>query len=168
MSILIKKACVSNLKEVHHVMDTCTQWLVLQNLKHWVNAYPLETLKGKIAKNIVYLIQENQKVIGTISLSKKRTLYYTDADDQYWQEPKAEAIYMSGLAVLPKQMGKGYATKLIEYAEEKNRQKGIKFLRFDAVAHYKSLIQFYQKKGFEIVRKRKAYEYEHYFFEKCL
>jgi GNAT superfamily N-acetyltransferase len=168
MAFFIDIASESDIENIYKVMSSCTDWLKNQNMKHWINAYPLEKVKDRVGRGMVYKITEENEVIGTISLSSEKPFYYKEDDDKCWENPSENAIYISGLAILPDHMGKGYATKLLDFVEKKCKNENIKYIRFDAVSYYEKLIEFYKKRDYKIVRTRVTGQYESHFFEKCL
>lgn len=169
MTISIIKAKQSDIKEIYKIMDSCTEWLSNKKLDYWEGVYSLEKLKRRINKNIIYILRDNSKIIGTITLTKERSSYYTDKDNEYFKDPNGKAVYILGLAISPKYMKKGFATKLIEYAENRTKQEGIKYIRFEIFSNDIDLTKFYQNRGYVIVGTRKIIPLcEFHFFEKCL
>jgi N-acetylglutamate synthase-like GNAT family acetyltransferase len=164
MTFSIFQAQLSDAKNIYKIMEVCTKWLSRKNLNHWVGVYSLEKIKNNINQNTVYLIKENEKIAGVVTLIKEKPFYF-----KCWKDLKAEGFSVVGLAVDPKYMKKGCATKLIEYAENKAKQEKIKYIRFHANSHDEDLTEFYKNRGYEIVGTKKVMNrYEYHFFEKCI
>lgn len=164
MTFSITQASPSDSKDIHKIMSSCTKWLSDKGMDHWIGVYSFEKIKERINWKIVYFIRENEKTVGTITLIKEKPSHF-----KCWKDLNAEGICIMGLAVDPKHMKKGYATKLIEYAENKAKQENIKYIRFDAISEYENLIKFYINRGYKIVgTKQITNTYKGHFFEKCL
>jgi len=147
MTNLILKATASDLEVVLHILSSCADWLSQQGMNHWNGAHTKERVMKRLQDNAVYLISDNGIPIGTITLSSNPPFYYNYTDDKFWKEPDASAIYISGLAVLPSHHGRGFATDLLSFAEDRTRESDI---------HYK------------VVGKRLTGNTESNFFEKEL
>lgn len=168
MNSFVKKAELSNAKEVLHILSSCTKWLLDQGMDHWVGAHDLEKVKKRIREKEVYLLYEKQEPIATITLSSNPAFYYKEEDKNFWKNLNAISIYLSGLAVLPKYQEKGCASKLLAFAEKIAIERKTKYVRFDAVCHYKGLIDFYINRAYKIKGQRLTGKTQSYFFEKEL
>lgn len=167
MKHVILKAQPGNWNAVFEILSACADWLSGQGMSHWQGWYTKERVQQKVQESDVYLIYEDNTPVGTISLSTNPPSYYTDSDRNFWSDTNAPAMYVSGLAVLPSKHGKGLATSLLNFAEEKAREKGIRYIRFDTVSHHKELTVFYLKRGYRITGKRMGRSGELSFFEKA-
>ena len=74
--------------------------------------------------------------------------------------------YPGSLAVLPEYEHKGLGSRLVEHVEKRASEKGVKYVRFDAVANNQALTNFYLKRGYKTVGKRRTRDTESNFFEK--
>lgn len=167
MAKLIKKAKESDWKIVLEILTSCTDWLSQQGMGHWEGVNTKEGVIRSIKENTVFVLFDNEKAVGTITVSDKRPFYYKE-DYSLWEEPLASAVYISKLAVLPDYHRKGLASELLQFVENKARKKGIYYVRLDAVAHYKKLTDFYLERGYKIVGKGVFGNIEGNFFEKSL
>ncbi len=175
----IIKAKINDWKKVLNVLVVCGNWLIAKGMYNWQDpktkksVWTKERVKVRILEKEVYLIYANKKPVGTVTLSMEPSFYYEESDKDFWQDRKARAIYLSGLAVLPLEHHKGLATKLIEFAEVRTQKRRIKFIRFDTPVFYekymKWFIDFYLELGYRIVGQRKTPGgHDSYFFEKFL
>lgn len=135
-------------------------------MDHWDRAHNERRTRKKIVESDVFLMYDNEAPVGTVTLSSNPPFYYRRSDNEFWENSNSPAIYISGLAILPNHQGKGLASKLLDFAEETTREKGIKYVRFDAVVHYENLTKFYLKRGYKIVGGRLTGKVESDFFEK--
>jgi len=159
------KAQEEDVLKVRHILVTAAQWLSSQGMDHWLPWHSEERVRHRIKTKEVYLLTDD---IGTITLSDRAPFYYKPDDDAFFQEPAAPALYISGLAVLPSHHGQGLASRLLSFAEETAIDRGISFIRFDAVAYYQKLTKFYVDRGYTLVGNRIAGKEESNFFEKHL
>lgn len=166
MAHILKKAEESDWKLVFNILSSCANWLFQQGMRHWQDSYAKEDVIQRIKEKDVYLLFIDEKAVGTITLSYKRPSYHKDYP--FWEEPLASALYISMLAVLPDYHGKGFGSELLQFAEDKARQSGVHYVRFDAVANYKRLNDFYSKRGYKIVGKDVFGDIKSNFFEKSL
>lgn len=162
----IVKATPKDIDAVFYVLSTCTKWLSEKGMKHWEKGYTFEKVQERLRKKEVYLAYEGKDAVGTISLSNNPDSYYTNLTKRFWADRNATALYVGGLAVLPKHHGKGLAKMLLKFAEDTAREREIEYVRFDAVSNYKELIRFYLKRGYKIVGKEPGKIAESTFFEK--
>ncbi len=149
----IRRATKKDAETILNILVTCANWLAENDMNHWLGAYSIEGVSKRIETMEVYLAtNELKEPVGTIALTNHSPDYYVGVDT-YWLDSTSPAIYIKGLAVLPKHQGKGIAKTLLQFAEEKTKEKRIKFIRLDAVANYNELTQFYLKRGFKLVGK---------------
>ena len=168
MTHSIKKAALSDWKIVFDILSNCAEWLSQQGMKHWQGAHTKERVMKRIRDKEVYILYENNLPVATITLSPIPPFYYGEDDKKFWKEKNAPAVHISGLAVLPNHQGRGLATELLNFAEEKAKDGNIGYIRFDAVSYYMQLNKFYLGRGYRIVGKRMTDNVASNFFEKIL
>jgi len=169
MEYLIKKAEESDWRLIRDIYVSCTEWLSKQGWKHWERSSHLnsrEKVIQRIRENDVYILFVDGKAVATITLGYEHPSYYKDYT--FWEEPFVPAVYVSRLAVLPDYHRRGFGSRLLEFAEDKARQKGIFYVRFDALADYRELVDSYLRRGYKIVGKDFFVRTEGNFFEKRL
>jgi len=105
-------------------------------------------MSEKINTQEVYLLKIDQTPIATISLSTKPISYYTPKDINNFSQPLQKALYISSLAVDPKFQGKGVGSKLMNFADEIAKKRGLKYIRLDCRKEYVELVNFYKNRGY--------------------
>jgi GNAT superfamily N-acetyltransferase len=148
------KAEESDWKLISDIYASCTEWLSKQGMRHWENVSyrnSQERLTQRIREKDVYVLFFDEKAVGTITLSYQAPPYFKGYS--FWEDSSASAVYISKLAVLPDYHERGFGSELLQFAEDKARHKGIHYVRFDAIASYKKLNDFYSKRGYKIVGK---------------
>ncbi|MDH3494897.1 MAG: GNAT family N-acetyltransferase, partial [Acidobacteriota bacterium] len=90
-----------------------------------------------------------------------------DADPEYWDDvPHEDSSFVHRVAVRRKYAGKGLARKMIEWAKNRARDEGKRFLRLDCADRPK-LREVYEKMGFifHSVKRRSPYNVIRYEFD---
>ena len=168
MTFTIRKATLEHLEDLFHILDSCTDWLSRRGMDHWQGAHTRERIRTRITEKNVFLAVDTDKFVGTITLSLNPPQYYPENSTINWKDPTASAMYISALAVLPSYHGKGLASLCLSFAEQQAKEKGLHYVRFDAIAQYTELTTFYVQRGYTLVGKNLTGAVESNFFEKCL
>jgi len=110
--IEIVKANKSNLLEVLYIIRECSRQLIEKGAKYWYNslADSLE-ISTDIELGFIYLIKYNYVPVGTITLKFL---------------PERESLQLERLAIFPAYQKKDLGQKLIEFAKETAKKKGVK------------------------------------------
>lgn len=145
----IRQVGAEALDSVWSIIDSCSDYLVGIGHSHWKDYYTKELIEQKLNSRKVYLATLNNEDVGTITLDTNPVDYYSESDLNTFAEPQAEAIYITALAVRPESQNTGFASKLMTFAEEEARQRGIRYIRFDCKASYKELVTFYEKREYK-------------------
>ena len=85
-------------------------------------------------------------VIGCITISNLMDEeYYPDS----WLTPNGNNIYIHKLATHPDHQGKGYAQKLMTFAENYSKENKYKSIRLDTFSQNKRNQDFYEIRGYK-------------------
>ncbi len=150
-------------KIIWKIVHTCAIWLSQKGMDHWIKYYTAQRIKNKTKTTAVYTITIGTKTIGTISISKNPPDYYDAPIFESYKEAKAQAKYISMLAILPKYHNRGFGSHLMHFAENLAHKEGAKYIRLDVVKEDKELNIFYKKKGYLLTY---ADEEMHYYEKK--
>lgn len=146
MTLKIKKAETTDSATIYKILSLCGEHLATNlGLTHWFPPYPKEFIEKNILERDVYLVYENEEIIGTFTLGITPVANY---DLTRWQNPSSKAMYLNRLAILPSLQGNGLGNWCMEQIEAIACQNGCKALRFDAINHPK-LLTFYKKLGYQ-------------------
>lgn len=147
----IRQASEQDFDSVWGIISTCSDWLVEKGHDNWARYYSRDLIAKKLQNQEVYLLSSvDGRVVGTVTLDDKPVDYYTTEDIAAFDEPEAAALYVTALGVIPAEQGKGYASWMMEFVEDKARERGLKYIRFDCRARYMEAVRFYEHRGFRV------------------
>ncbi len=89
-----------------------------------------------------YVVRSGQLAAGTVSLQW---------EDELWGDAGRDAGFIHRLAIRDQFHGQQLGRAIIDWAEERAKEKGLKSLRLDCPASNKGLIAYYQSQGFSQV-----------------
>lgn len=147
----IERAQESDIDSVWGIVEACSEQLVTFGHDHWSKYYSKDAIGKKVKDHEVYLKYIGNRPVGTMTLADTPVEYYEPKDMSSFAEPEADALYVSALAVLPEFQSKGIASELMTFAENRAKEMGLVYIRFDCRALYVDLVQFYRKRGYKVV-----------------
>ncbi|MBD3208529.1 MAG: GNAT family N-acetyltransferase [Candidatus Nealsonbacteria bacterium] len=107
-----------------------------------------EFVEKQIKRGEYFLVEKEGKVVGIISLRQRQN-----------------KMHIETIAVKNGSQAEGIGTKLIDFAKEHTKQKGLNVLRAYSFYEYKS-VDFYLKRGFNLLSKPGRYKnHKYYRFE---
>lgn len=136
--------------EIPHILNitkACAKSMINQGIYQWNEHYPSqEAFERDIARKELYVLEVNNKILGTIVIS-------TYMDEEYlpikWLTTNQRNIYIHRLAVHPEEQKKGYAQKLMDFAEDYARKEGFASVRLDTFSQNSRNNTFYQARGYQ-------------------
>lgn len=144
-----RRADVQDYGSVWVVISECSKWLADQGLNHWSKYYTPELVQKMIKHKEVYLAEDGNACVGTITFDRRPPKYYEEEHyDQMFSEPTAPAGYIVAVGVQPGLQGKGVAGRMLQFTEDLAKQQGLKWLRIDCRIEVPGLVDFYKKRGF--------------------
>jgi|GEM_PF-1391239 len=145
----IVRATEKDLDTVWGLIEKDANWLSKEKgFSHWSSYYTKDVMKKKLLSEEVFLINNDRKVVGTVTLDQRPVEYYITTEISSFKDRQASALYISALAVDPDLHGQGIASDLLLFAEEESKKRKIKYIRFDCRAEYQELVHFYEKRGY--------------------
>ena len=112
----------------------------------WNEHYPsLKRLEEDDARRELFVLEDNRQIQGIVVI--------TDfMDEEYhpvsWLTETGKNLYIHRLAVHPSAWGKGYARKLMDFAEEFARNNQYESVRLDTFSQNKRNQKFYESRGY--------------------
>ena len=142
----IRKAKTEDIETILSIISACTKDLISKEIFQWSQEYPnKEAFENDLAYNWLYIITENTKTIGSISITPHMVKEYNSVK---WLSKTSNNLYIHRLAVDPKMQGKGCAQKLMDFAENYGRQNNYESIRLDTFSKNTRNQKFYEQRGY--------------------
>ncbi|MFD2587533.1 GNAT family N-acetyltransferase [Croceitalea marina] len=143
---MIRRAKISEISDIMAITRECAAFMMAKGIYQWNEHYPSkEGFLLDIKRNELYVLKSEKKVIGTIVIS-------THMDAEYipikWLTENKNNCYIHRLSVHPDFQGKGYAQKMMDFAENTARQNGFLSVRLDTFSQNKRNQKFYKTRGY--------------------
>ncbi len=131
------------------LLKCCGEDLRNKQIYQWNAHYPsLEVIEKDIALQQLFILKNNDKIIGTIVLSPVMDREYKDIN---WKDLNQKALYIHRLAIHPSAQQKGHAQHMMDFAETFACENKYQSIRLDTFSKNKRNLQFYTQRGFEKV-----------------
>jgi len=112
----------------------------------WNEHYPSKNaFEEDIERGELYILEEAGGLLGTIVISTLMDNEYRPID---WLTPNGKNIYIHRLAVHPDFQGKGFAQKLMTFAEDFAISNNFVSVRLDTFSQNKRNQKFYEARGY--------------------
>jgi len=144
---MIKKVQKSDVEELLKITKSCAKHMIEKGVFQWNEHYPSkEVFLKDIELSQIWKLEVKNEIVGIIVLTEIE-------DDEYenvkWITKNKLNLYIHRLAVHPKFQGKGYAQKLMDFAENYARENKYKSIRLDTFSKNTRNQNFYQKRGYQ-------------------
>ncbi|MCK8523591.1 GNAT family N-acetyltransferase [Aquimarina sp. D1M17] len=144
---MIRKALISDLDKIVALARACAQAMIEKGIYQWNEHYPTkERFQKDIELEELYVFEEEDEIIGTIVLTEIM-------DDEYvpvkWLTNNTNNLYIHRLATAPKCWGKGYAQRLMDFAENYGREHQYQSIRLDTFSQNSRNQKFYETRGYQ-------------------
>ncbi len=158
---MIELAKLDDILVLENIIDEAKTYMKENNIDQWQDGYPnADTLKNDIAKNQLYALKDEGKIIGLFAMIDYEKTYEYIEDGKWGNNDKYLAIHR--VAIKKEHKGKGYVKEIFDYAKRK-----CEHLRIDTHKDNLSMQRAIVKNGFiycgiiylESGAKRLAYEY---------
>ena len=166
---MIKKAVISDLSQLLEITKSCAKHMIDKKIYQWNELYPSkEVLQKDIALQQLWKLEIDYKIIGLIVLTEIEDLEYKNVK---WLTKNYQNLYIHRLAVDPQFQGKGYAQKLMDFAENYALKNNYISIRLDTFSQNKRNQQFYNQQNYKQLGNiyfPKQSEHPFYCFEKIV
>ena len=144
---MIRRAKISEIPDILTICKACAVDMISNGIYQWNEHYPSATpFEKDIERNELFVLEVNEKIIGTVVIS-------TLMDEEYvpinWLTQNSNNVYIHRLSVDPKFQGKGYARKLMDFAENYAQNKDFISVRLDTFSQNKRNQKFYEARGYQ-------------------
>ena len=115
----------------------------------WGDIYPFCEFNNNIENEEMYIIEDNNRIIGSFVLSD-----YDDPDYHKikWNKERKRFFYLNRLAILPKEQGRGYAKATMKFIQNYAVEKKYDVIRLTVYENNLNAIKLYEKNGFKRVK----------------
>lgn len=143
MNIKIRQAIANDLGHVASIMEEAAAWLEEISWPLWKDD---ELNRGAMRADI----EAGRIFIGVCDGDVGGTIRYQREDKLFWPDVSTgEAAYVHRIAVLRKYSGGELSRALVDWAAERAKTEGKKFLRLDCESDRQKLRAVYERFGFE-------------------
>ncbi|SFZ90338.1 N-acetylglutamate synthase, GNAT family [Flaviramulus basaltis] len=144
---MIRKATLKDIDKLLEITKACAASMVVKNIYQWNEFYPnKQPFLKDFERSELYIIELENTIIGCITIS-------TFMDEEYipisWLTPNLNNIYIHRLAIHPNEQGKGYAQKLMDYAEHYAKKNNFTSVRLDTFSQNAKNLKFYELRGYK-------------------
>jgi len=143
---MIRKAHLNDIEILINLTKACARHLQSNGIDQWNEHYPnIEVFSSDITRNELYVLQYKKEIIGCVCLSDLM-------DDEYknvsWITPNQNNCYIHRLAIHPNYQGIGKARLIMNFVEDKARQKQYRSIRLDTFSKNLRNQKFYELRGY--------------------
>lgn len=143
---MIRHAKISEISEILNLTKACAAHMAKNGIHQWNEHYPSQkAFENDIERSESYVFEKDNQIIGTITISSLMDVEYLHVQ---WLTPNSKNMYIHRLSVLPAQQGKGYAQKLMDFAENHAKEHGFISIRLDTFSENKRNQKFYGSRGY--------------------
>ncbi len=144
---MMRRAKILEIPEILALANACSTHMIEKGVFQWNEHYPSKQVFEKdIERSELYVLEKAGRIIGTIVISIHMDDVYTQID---WLTPDEDNIYIHRLAVHPEFQGKGFARKLMDFAENYAHEKGCLSVRLDTFSQNRRNQRFYEARGYQ-------------------
>lgn len=145
---MIRPARADEIDQALEITRACAREMISRGIFQWNEYYPSrEVFEKDLKRSELYVLEENEQIPGIIVISSLKDEIYEEVD---WLTPSdAKSVYIHRLAVHPDFQGKGYAQKLLSFAEAKARHEGYESVRLDTFSQNRRNQLFYEQRGYQ-------------------
>ena len=142
----IRKATAEDIDAILSITSACAADMISKGILQWSEEYPnKEAFENDLSNNWLYVVMENSKTIGSITITPEMDEVYKSVK---WLTITSNNLYIHRLAIDPKMQGKGYAQKLMNFAENYARQNNYESIRLDTFSKNTRNQKFYEQRGY--------------------
>ncbi|MEF9952967.1 MAG: GNAT family N-acetyltransferase [Clostridium sp.] len=143
MNIRLANEC--DLQRLKEIYTKVVNHMKRENICIWDDVYPCEFLINDIKGNHLYLLVEDNNILGAFALSD------SNSGEKYiqWNNPYAKALYIDRFAVNIDYIRQGIGGIMLQHAANITRDRGIEYLRLFVVEENIPAINLYTKNGFK-------------------
>tara|TARA_B100000029_G_scaffold183005_1_gene180622 strand:+ start:4186 stop:4689 length:504 start_codon:yes stop_codon:yes gene_type:complete len=137
----------ADIKKILSITSACAKDMVSKGIFQWNDQYPnQEAFENDLKNNWLYVITNNQNTVGSISITPEMDEEYNSIK---WLTSNNKNLYIHRLAVHPEMQRKGYAQKLMNFAEGYAKKNNYISIRLDTFSKNFRNQRFYEQRGYQ-------------------
>ena len=164
----IRKAKIIDLEKIMEMYHSCVNGMIANNIDQWDKSYPNYQIIQKDLKEKTYFVAEKDgEIIGGINLDQNQDKTYLKIN---WKDQSNSFLVVHRLAVKKEWWGKKIGKKLMLFAEELTKKRGLRSIRLDTYSGNPKAMRFYLMLGYKELGaiNLKPNKNEYYCFEKII
>ncbi|MGL5150563.1 MAG: GNAT family N-acetyltransferase [Clostridium sp.] len=163
---MFRRATITDLEKLLEIKDKVVEIYVPLGL-NWTKSYPTEDIfKRDILKDEVYILEENNEIIGSVVLNSEEDENYNMVK---WCN-NGPALVVHRLMINPKFSNKGLGKRMLLEIEDFARKAGLPSIKLDTCTENVIAIKLYKSMGYnllgEIYLSQKGKDKRYYCLEK--
>ncbi len=144
----IRKSQYEDIENIMKVINEAKQFFIDNQIFQWSPHYPNnDVIKNDIDKDTSFVVVDNDKIIGTFSLTIGEDNCYKNIYDGKWLSDDVYAT-IHRLAISNAYKRQGIGNKIIQYSEKYCRENKIKSIRIDTKELNLPMRKFIDKNNF--------------------
>lgn len=164
----IEKANLTQLDKITALYQGCSKVMVTQGFDNWGDAYPpVSLIQEGIVSGTSFCLLDEDTLLGVIVLDEIQPVQYQEVE---WKYSATVSLVVHRLAIAVEAQRKGYAKKMMEFAELYAQKNNYSVIRLDAYSINEGVLKFYRGLGYQCTKETISLgdEYKHPFvcFEK--
>jgi predicted N-acetyltransferase YhbS len=142
MRISIRQAAPGDAAEVSAILQEAAKWLDDRGMRLWqAGELSPSSITRDLSEGVIFIAEDEGAAAGTIRFQLE--------DAQFWPDiPAGESAFVHRLAVRRRYAGGLVSSELLQWAVERTRELGRRFLRLDCEAERPRLRAVYERFGF--------------------
>lgn len=145
---MIRKAKISEIDVITNLVTQCGAHMRANGISQWLEGYPnQEIIQADIEEGTVFVYEEDNHIKSMVVLNEKQDDEYRELN--WLTDNNTKNLVVHRLATLPQLQGKGFGSKMMEFAEQYATDNNYDSIRLDTFSQNKGNISYYLKRGYE-------------------
>ncbi len=143
---MIRKAKLSEIEEIMAITRACGRKMASEGIFQWNDHYPSRAaFINDVNLGDLFILLINDTIVGSIVISTTKDKFYNEVD---WLTADSDHYYIHRLAIHPDFQKRGFAKKLMDFAEKLAAEKNICSIRLDTFSKNDRNQRFYETRGY--------------------
>ncbi len=144
----IEKGQLSDLDKLFQIYLEAKTELERIGIYQWTNNYPTKSIiEEDLKKEVLFILKDNKEIIGAINISEEQETEYQTIN---WKFNSSKILVIHRLVVVPKHQRKGYAKKMMDFAENFGKENYYTSIRLDAYSSNNKVVEFYKNRNYHL------------------